>query len=803
MPSDTIQRLLEEGQRTGLLSGAVVQQVTAQLAAAGDLTPRDFASRLVEDELLTPYQAEQLLTGHAADCLIAGRYCVLAQLGHGGMGAVYKARDTKLDRLVAIKVMSAQCLRDADAVARFEREARALARLSHPNIIQAFDSGTDGDRHFLVMEFVEGVTLLQVLRERGALSPAVAADFLHQAALGLEHAHGKGLIHRDIKPGNLLVGGLLPSAPVTSEMTVDYRQSFAGALPVLKILDLGLARFLQDQLGDSQLTQEGMGVGTPDYMAPEQFRDSLHADARTDIYGLGCTLYHLIAGQVPFPGSSYSEKAAAHARKEPIPLEERCPEIPAGLAYVVSRMMAKHPDERFTSAGEVAEALAPFVAAHSNSMVHLRQTGTWKPGRLPITRAARRRRAMAGGVTALAALAALVFFAWSMLFGPRNATSQADTSAQDAPKPQVVTIENGLTVAKDGTGQFTTIGEALAKVKPGQTIRVLDDAVYPEFVHLRDRERFEGVALEAPRHAALEFPATAKIGILVLDVPHVTVRGFTVRAPAASMRCVGVGGRSPGGILADLRCSAQIVTDTAGVTIDFLGLTAEEVPVRVENCQFRQLGNGVEVIGLMFSTRQSQATRRVVVKQNDFSQCELGVWGLGLLSDVQIVGNRFWDCSGPTVRLSELRDGSGGLLIANNSIRSANRLIEIVDPDKRVDRIQILGNVCVTGTGRDFLHVDTKGPVALNPKWEIRSNWRQVSRPQAVAEWLDSAADTFVENMPLESLNPKEPNFFRPVKGSPLASGGVGGDLPTYVGAVPPAGIEPWDWMKTWKSRTK
>src|SRR5262249_60494322 len=129
-----------------------------------------------------------------------------------------------------------------------------------------------------------------------------------------------------------------------------------------------------DQLGDSQVTKEGTGVGTPDYMAPEQFRDALHADARTDIYGLGCTLYQLISGTVPFPGSSYREKAQAHAKKEPIPLEERCPEVPAGLALVVSKMMAKHPAERFQTAAQVAAAPAPYVAGASHSTSHRRRT---------------------------------------------------------------------------------------------------------------------------------------------------------------------------------------------------------------------------------------------------------------------------------------------------------------------------------------------------------------------------------------------------------------------------------------------
>src|SRR5262249_52838636 len=155
-------------------------------------------------------------------------------------------------RHVAVKLLPDGSVHDADAVARFRREAKALARLSHPGIIQAHDSGEDGERHFLVMEFVEGRSLAKILTEKGALLPTRAADYAHQAALALHHAHRNGLVHRDVKPSNLLV---TPDGGV-------------------KLLDLGLARFLQDQIGDASLTREGTGMGTPDYAAPEQFRDA-------------------------------------------------------------------------------------------------------------------------------------------------------------------------------------------------------------------------------------------------------------------------------------------------------------------------------------------------------------------------------------------------------------------------------------------------------------------------------------------------------------------------------------------------
>jgi WD40 repeat protein len=269
------------------------------------------------------------------------RYQLLDKLGAGGMGVVYRARDERLDRTVAVKSLPPSRLPDDGAVRRFQREARVLARLSHPNIVAVHDVGEDRGRQFLVMEYVEGVTLAALIKDKGRLPVAEAAEYARQAALGLAHAHAQGMVHRDIKPANLMV-------------------TRAGDV---KILDLGLAGFLQDQIAPGELTRENAALGTPDYMAPEQFRDAHATDARADIYALGCTLFQMLTGQVPFPGSSFREKADAHQHQPPPDLRTVDPSLSEALAQVVARMMAKDPVARFQTAHEVWQALAPFSAA--------------------------------------------------------------------------------------------------------------------------------------------------------------------------------------------------------------------------------------------------------------------------------------------------------------------------------------------------------------------------------------------------------------------------------------------------------
>jgi len=698
MPSKAVQQLLEEGQRSGLFSTAAAQELIAQLTTDDTLTADELIERMIGKKVLTAYQAEQLRAGHGAECLVAGRYRILEKLGEGGMGAVFRAHDSQLDRDVAVKVLPAQRLNDADAIARFQREARALAKLSHPNIIQAYDNGVDKGRHFLVLEYVEGASLSAILREQGAIPPTLASDMIYQAALGLQHAHGKGLVHRDVKPANLLLSRAQPLAGVAaqpardlarlaSQLTTSYVAPAGLGKGIVKVLDLGLARFLQDQLGDSQLTKEGIGVGTPDYMAPEQFRDALHADARTDIYGLGCTLYQLVTGAVPFPGSSFSEKADAHAKKEPIPVEERCPEVPAGLAFVISKMMSKHPADRFQTAAEVAEALAPYVAGASHSMILLRQTMRFHAGQLTMRAPNRRKRLLAwsGGILAAACFVGLFILAWPSIFLPQ--TTEAGSNGPPA-VPNVITIENGLTVAKDGTGQFTTIGEALKIVKPGQTIRVLDGGTYEESVHINNPVQYDRITLEAVQKATIKGPAAALVVLLVQGVPNVTVRGFRLDLGEGQTQYLsGILRRCPGLVFDGLEFVSSRRVSTCGISVETIEISKNDPPVSVRNCTVRGFTYGVRVEGLVRGKPES--CQGVIIQQNNVFNCDTGIWAAGLLKDVYIAANRVWGCGISNIELAGFAEGSSSILVANNTLKDLRQCLIIREPIRMVQGVEV------------------------------------------------------------------------------------------------------------------
>jgi hypothetical protein len=267
------------------------------------------------------------------------RYRIIRQLGQGGMGVVYQAEHRMMGRLVAVKVINRELLDYPDAVERFDREVRAAGKLDHPNIVKAFDAERVGDLQILAMEYVEGLSLADVLAKKGPLPVVHACNYARQAALGLQHAHELGMVHRDLKPHNLM---LTPRG-------------------LVKILDFGLARLASEHPTHGGLTPSDAVLGTPQYLAPEQAQDTKAADIRADIYSLGCTLFHLLAGRPPFTGESALQVIIAHKEKAPPRLKKLRPEVPTELAELVARMLAKHPALRPQTPRAIAEALAPFA----------------------------------------------------------------------------------------------------------------------------------------------------------------------------------------------------------------------------------------------------------------------------------------------------------------------------------------------------------------------------------------------------------------------------------------------------------
>ncbi len=315
---------------------AYLQQL--QAAGAVPAEPGKLAGLLVRDGYLTHFQAEQILQGKWKRFTL-GKYKILEKLGSGGMGHVYLCEHKHMRRRVAVKVLPTAKAADASALERFYREARAAAALDHPNIVHAYDIDQDETLHFLVMEYVDGANLQEIVKKSGPLDPLRAAHYIRQAAIALEHAHHSGLVHRDIKPGNILV----------------------DRSGVVKVLDMGLARFFNDE--DDILTKkyDENVLGTADYLAPEQAIDSHEVDIRADIYSLGATFYFLLAGRTPFGEGTTAQKLIWHQTRRPRPLHEIRADAPLPLLDVIEKMMAKDKAQRYQTPAEVADALAPFT----------------------------------------------------------------------------------------------------------------------------------------------------------------------------------------------------------------------------------------------------------------------------------------------------------------------------------------------------------------------------------------------------------------------------------------------------------
>jgi eukaryotic-like serine/threonine-protein kinase len=349
MPAPTTVRdFLQLARKSSQIDEARLDDYLESRAGQVPFSPRKLAVKLIRAGVMTAFQAEQFLLGRHKGFRI-GSYRIIDRLGSGGAGLVYLARHAVLEKRFAIKVLPQACAADPGVIARFRREARAAALLDHPNVVQVYDFREEDGLSYIVMEYIEGPTLQQLLHRRKRLAVATACEYARQAALGLQHAHELGLVHRDVKPGNLMV----------------------DATGTVKVLDLGLARYEPEAEKDGEsLTRKfnsNQVLGTSDYLSPEQALSLHDVDGRADIYSLGATLYALLTGEPPFPDGSVAKKLMMHQTATPTPVHALRPEVPEDLSDVIAKMLAKKPHDRFPSAGVVALALARWAEITSHS----------------------------------------------------------------------------------------------------------------------------------------------------------------------------------------------------------------------------------------------------------------------------------------------------------------------------------------------------------------------------------------------------------------------------------------------------
>ncbi len=340
--------------QSGLVGDALIGELDRRHADRG--SGRSLARALVAEGILTRFQAERLLMGRTSG-FVLGQYRILEQIGRGGMGRVYKAEHRTMKRIVALKVLASEVLHSDRAVELFLHEVRAVSQLVHPHIVTAFDANAVNGRYYLVLEYVDGPNLDQLVRKQGPLPVGLACDYVRQVADGLSAAHARGMVHRDVKPANILVQW--------------HGHNGDDSPGLVKISDFGLARLADpaDSPGSPPrssgtiLTAENTVMGTPDYLSPEQSRNLHRTDIRTDLYSLGCTFYYLLTGNVPFPGGNSLDKLIRHNTEASAAIGTYRRDVPAEVIAIVEKLMAKNPEDRYQTPAELSRALQPYAVS--------------------------------------------------------------------------------------------------------------------------------------------------------------------------------------------------------------------------------------------------------------------------------------------------------------------------------------------------------------------------------------------------------------------------------------------------------
>ncbi len=721
---------------------------------------------------------------------MVGRYRLEEKLGQGGMGVVYRAHDTQLDRPVALKCLRDDRRVDPKRVARLVREGRAQAKLKGPEFADIHDVAELEGATYLVMEYVLGDPLNRVL-ESGPVPATEAARLVRDVAAAMGHAHALGVVHRDLKPSNLV-------------RRPDGR---------ICVLDLGLARLLESGAGAPELTEEGAIAGTPDYMAPEQYADPRLVTPAADVYALGCTLLALLTGSPPYLGvKGLTAKRAAH--EGGVVLDELVSDkrVPAELAPVLKRMLSPSPRERSPDGTAAAADLDAFLKAGVAN------------GAVPIESHANARRRRHWPVVLAAATivgtAVLAFVAFRSPRGSPAASSGTDEGAPIIPSAEPLgpsterAIDQVMTVARDGTAMFTDLHEALRQATPHTTIRILDGGTYPgPYLLLPDQHA--GLTLESYAGAKITCGHDEEVALFIRDVPDVQVLGLGFEGNCEHVYLIKVTGRCPGLLLEGLR---MFLPEGEGHAIYFWGQEPEEddAVACVRRCEFTGGQSAVVVSGFNIDEPSIRLSGQISITDNTIRGGSIGLQGW--VARVLISGNVL---SSPNswVYADCLEGRSRDIWIANNSILNARPAFwsrVTIDEPRPTSGLRFVANLLLGSGSRGvwLYEGETDGGYELSDtdgawvrdSWNTRKNWREESQPGKGRP----RAPGWVPPGPEDVLRPKidvkervavRPGFLVPAPGSGPDTGGAGPAdplLPTYAGAVPPDGTNAWDWTKTW-----
>jgi hypothetical protein len=754
---------------------------------AGRLTPDEAGGcpELTTDEVVVPGKDEALAflgpphrPGHLGRL---AHYEVLNVIGRGGMGVVLKAFDEKLHRVVAIKVLTPHLAASAAGRQRFLREARSAAAVVHEHVVTIHAVEEADGVPYLVMEHIGGESLQDRLEREGPLPLRTVLRIGVQAAEGLAAAHGRGLVHRDVKPANILL---------------------EDGVERVKLTDFGLARAVDD----ASLSQPGGAAGTPLYMAPEQARGEA-VDHRADLFSLGSVLYAMCTGRPPYQANTTLAVLKRVIEDTPRPVRELNPDVPDWLAVVIARLHAKKPEDRYPSARVVAALLRERQA-------ELPSSGRTKPPPTTARPASRRRAWLAVAAATVLVGAGAAVALW--LRGQGQGTAGGPPQ-QQGPASPVVTIPDGVTVAKDERGQFRTLTEALRQARPGSRVLVLDDATYPEAVAISDRARHEGLILESPQRATILVAAPERQALLIDGVPRVRVRGFRLRAAGLLPQrpLVLVKGPAPGVTLEKLDVEAG--HDLAGIVLVNLRLGDDLAPVTVRGCSVKGTFDGIVVATTATANDASpRCVQGVVIRDNRVQGAVRGILLDGPAEHVHLVGNAVWGCDRAALQLQDTWAESRNVLVANNTTFESGCCLRVwVNPRraKLTPGVQVCNNIFFDANLRGvdvgaYLGNKTGGgarTAAFNREvlanWRFSHNWRDLSGGEGEDALPLAPADRRLAAPHLTCREPSSPNFLLLRADSPLLTAGVGGDLPSFVGGRPPAGGADWDWHETWKRR--